>query len=76
MVNSEMTREDRLRRMARRQGLRLVKNPRRDPRAVDYGSYMLVENNVMVADFGWDHAGVPDGASWLYDIEAYLTSTR
>ena len=73
MTDSEKVREDRLRRMARRQGLQLVKNPRRDPRATDYGSYMLVENNVMVADFGWDHVGFPTKGSWLNDIEAYLT---
>lgn len=75
MANPEKVREDRLRRMARRQGLQLSKNPRRDPRAYDYGSYMLVnENNAVVADFGWDRPGFPEGESWLDDIEAYLTS--
>ncbi|MDT5125622.1 MAG: hypothetical protein QOH54_1266 [Mycobacterium sp.] len=34
--------ENRLRRAAHRQGLRLVKNRRRDPRAHDYGTYALV----------------------------------
>jgi hypothetical protein len=76
MDASIKTRENRLRRMAARQGLQLVKNPRRDPRAIDYGSYMLVgQSNAVVADFGWDHAGRPEGASWLDDIEAYLTSS-
>ena len=76
MDNAQKARENRLRAMARRQGLRLVKNPRRDPRAIDYGSYMLVNPDTewMVADFGWDHVGRPDGDSWLDDIEAYLTS--
>lgn len=36
-------RENRLRRMAQRQGLRLQKSPRRDPRATDYGKYALVD---------------------------------
>ncbi|HMG61389.1 MAG TPA: hypothetical protein VK599_00430 [Streptosporangiaceae bacterium] len=70
-------RENRLRRMAERQGLKLLKNPRRDPRATDYGSYMLTgADRVAVADFGWDHARFPEGASWLDDVEAYLTRPR
>lgn len=75
MRNEDKIRENRLRRMAERQGLRLSKNGRRDPRAYDYGSYMLVnENNVIVADFGWDRPRSPEGTSWLDDIETYLTS--
>lgn len=35
-------RENRLRRMANRQQLALVKCPRRDPRAFNYGTYMIV----------------------------------
>jgi hypothetical protein len=75
MDTSIKVRENRLRRMAARQSLHLVKNPRRDPRAVDYGSYMLVDMNTtaMVADFGWDHTGSPKGASWLDDVETWLT---
>ncbi len=43
--------ENRLRRAAQRQGLRLVKSPRRDTRALDYGTYMLVHatTNAVVA---------------------------
>jgi len=75
MDASTKVRENRLRRMARRQSLDLVKNPRRDPRATDYGTYMLTDmsTGAMVADFGWDHASFPEGASWLDDVEAYLT---
>jgi hypothetical protein len=36
-------RENRLRRMADRQGLALKKCPRRDPRAIGHGTYMLVD---------------------------------
>lgn len=69
-------RENRLRRMAGRQGLRLLKNPRRDPRATDYGTYMLTDqSNVLVADFGWDHARRPKGDTWLDDIEAWLVGS-
>ncbi len=35
--------ENRLRRMADRQGLRLLKSRRRDPMAIDYGRYALVD---------------------------------
>ena len=35
--------ENRLRRAAERQGFRLEKSRRRDPRAIDYGTYALVE---------------------------------
>jgi hypothetical protein len=35
--------ENRLRRAAERQGYRLVKSRRRDPRALDYGTYELVK---------------------------------
>lgn len=34
--------ENRLRRAAERQGYRLVKSRRRDPRALDYGLYVLI----------------------------------
>jgi hypothetical protein len=67
--------ENRLRRAADRQGLRIVKSRRRDPRAIDYGSYWLLDvetsgivegdRNVGmtladVADFLW----CKDGAWW------------
>lgn len=41
MMNADKVRENRLRRMAERQGLRLVKSRRRDPRAVGFGMYQL-----------------------------------
>ena len=40
---AEKVRENRLRRMADRQGYRLTKSRRRDPRAIDYGSYWLAD---------------------------------
>lgn len=57
--------------------MKLTRNPRRDPRAIDFGTYMLIDaNGALVQDFGWDHARHPEGASWLDDIERYLTSDQ
>jgi hypothetical protein len=39
----DKVRENRLRRMAERQGYVLVKSRRRDPQAYDFGGYMVVE---------------------------------
>jgi hypothetical protein len=44
----DKVRENRIRRMAARQGLQLVKSRTRDPRALDYGSYMLLDGNRIV----------------------------
>lgn len=41
MEPSEKTRENRLRRMAARQGFAFCKTRRIDPRAADYGTYTL-----------------------------------
>lgn len=62
-------RENRLRRMAERQGLALRKSRRRDPNALAYGLFMVIEPkaNVIVAGsseigFSLDLDGVED---WL-----------
>ena len=44
-MTEDKVRENKLRRMAERQGLRLEKSRRRDPRAYDYGTYQLVDAN-------------------------------
>ncbi len=55
-MSDEKIRENRLRRMAERQGLKLEKCRRRDPRAIGYGTYHLVDkDNNLVA---W---GLQDG---------------
>jgi hypothetical protein len=41
MEQSEKVRENRLRRMAMRRGLRLVKSPQRDRGGLDYGRYRI-----------------------------------
>jgi len=61
--------ENRLRRMAERQGYRLQKSRRRDPRAVDYGGFMLIDIGKNFAVFG----GNPFAYSAsLDDIEHFL----
>jgi hypothetical protein len=58
MDQSIKVRENRLRRMAERQGLRLVKSRRRDPLAIDFGRYRVetadgVEPAVFASLMGW-----------------------
>lgn len=56
------TRENRLRRVAERQGLAFSKSRRRDPRAVDYGHYYLHRDGVQILD-----------AANLDEVEEFLT---
>jgi hypothetical protein len=65
-------RENRLRRMAERQGLRLEKSRRRDPNAWDYGTWQLTDartNAIVAQNFA---IGQGYGLS-LDDIEERLT---
>jgi hypothetical protein len=69
MSDTDKIRENRLRRAAQRQGLMLAKSRRRDPRASDYGTYMLVDaqTNTLIA---W---GLPPGYGMsLDDVEDAL----
>lgn len=71
-MTDEKIRENRLRRMAERQGLRLEKSRRRDPRALEYGTYMLVaENTNTIVAAGNNDRGY--GLS-LDEIEETLTN--
>ena len=66
----EKIRENRLRQSAARQGLRLEKSRRRDPRAYDYGTYHLV--NAWTGEL--ECYGTPNGYGLSLDeIEARLT---
>lgn len=68
----EKVRENRLRRMAERQGLRLVKSRRRDPRAIDYGLYTLVSAQTNTVIAGSERTtGRPSFS--LDAVEAWLT---
>lgn len=64
-MTGEKVRENRIRRMAARQGLTLTRSRRRDKRALDYGLYWLTDaNGVNVIK--------SEGGS-LDDVEHYLT---
>jgi hypothetical protein len=77
-MQAEKVRENRLRRMADRQGLKLIKSRVRDPYAKDFGLYWI--------DVAWVMDGaikrydvIPDQANWrgpfddLDEVERYLT---
>lgn len=60
-------RENRLRRMAIRQGYIFRRSARRDPRAIDYGRYWLMKNDGKDIAFGGE-------SGWTIDqIEDHLT---
>ena len=61
---STKVRENRLRRSAARQGLRLVKSRRRDRRALDYGLWQILD----------DRNRIVHGSDWitLEDVEKML----
>jgi hypothetical protein len=64
-------RENRLRRIADRQGLRLEKSPRRDPRATGYGTFRLV--GAVTGKLELD-SGRPGGYGLSLDqVEKWLT---
>jgi hypothetical protein len=65
---AEKVRENRLRRMAERQGHQLVKSRRRDPRAYDYGRYWITEPATKVIVAGHDRFGMS-----LDEAEVWLT---
>lgn len=70
MDETEKVRENRLRLAARRQGIQLVKSRRRDERAFDYGTYMLMNpetNSVIYSGFQTGY-----GLS-LDDVESAIT---
>jgi hypothetical protein len=62
-------RENRLRRMAERQGLVLHKSRRRDPRAIDHGLYWLVDEAHRAAIVRSTRGATLDA------IESYLTGS-
>jgi hypothetical protein len=71
-ANPDKTRETRLRRMAERQGFTLHKSRRRDPRAIDYDRWMIVDPYINGAVAGTAHTGHPNFT--LDDVEDWLTS--
>jgi len=69
------TYESRLRRMAQRQDLRLIKSRRRDPNALEYGTYGLVDVETNgLATYG---GPVSEGYGFdLIEIEAHMLKLR
>lgn len=61
---TERAREKRNRRAAERQGLKLTRSRRRDPRALDYGRYWLTDASGDLV--------TPEQGVTLDEIEAYL----
>jgi len=71
---SEKVRENRLRAMAERQGLKISKSRQRDPRGLSYGRWMIVDPFTKSVVTGTQHTGSPNMS--LDEVEAYLTSER
>lgn len=75
MSEDTKVKENRLRRMADRQGLRLVKSRSRDPNAMDFGLYALID----VQTSGAVNPAIAGRwvCSWdLDEVENYLTSDQ
>jgi hypothetical protein len=58
------SREARMRRMAKRQGLQLIKSRLRDPRAIGYGRWWVSDTNNILQS--------PEGGLTLDELEEYL----
>lgn len=68
MTATEKVRENRLRAAVQRQGYVLVKSRRRDPRARDYGAYMIVNpvaGTIEAGDLSYGGMNLDDVENWL-----------
>ena len=70
MDTSEKVREDRVRRRATRQGFTLCKSRRRDPHALGYGGYWLIDDEANTLIVG-EHWGMS-----LDDVEGWLNRDK
>lgn len=73
MEESEKVRENRLRRAADRQGRQLQKSRARDPRALGFGLWRIVDsrrNRVVAGGQPWDYSLTLD------DVEAWLVGEQ
>jgi hypothetical protein len=68
-VTAEKVMENRLRRIAERRGLQLLKSRRRDVNAIDYGGFMLVDGSTNSAVLG---AGPYAYSADLDDVRRFL----
>jgi hypothetical protein len=71
MVDVEKVREARLRRMCDRRGFRLDKSRRRDPNAIGFGGFKVVDSrdNVVLGHVGHEFSATLD------EIETWLDDT-
>jgi hypothetical protein len=69
-VSEEKVRENRFRRKLDRMGYRLTKSRRKDPDAIDYGLFAIID----LESSGTVHASAPWGiyALTLDDVEAWI----
>lgn len=70
-MGAEKVAENRVRRAAARQGLKLVKSQTRDPRALGYGLFALVDTRNCIV-FGGGGVGPYGYAATLDEVEHYL----
>lgn len=68
----DKVRENRLRRIADRRGLRLERSRARDPQALTFGGYQLINLQTGSCECGWGNAARGFAAS-LDDIEEFLS---
>jgi hypothetical protein len=66
---SDKVRENRLRRVAERRGMILQKSRRRDPKAIDFGGYMLIDAETNGAILGSSPVAY---SATLDEVEAWL----
>jgi hypothetical protein len=72
-TKNEKTRENRLRRLAARQGLGIMKSRSRTPASLEYGGYMIINHyRDLVVVGGYPHSFAMD----LDDIEEYLVTAE
>jgi hypothetical protein len=71
-MSDDKVRENRLRRMAARQGFALLRSRRRDPRAVDYGLYWVVDESTSVV-VAW--GSYYENGMDLDEVEEWLQTT-
>jgi hypothetical protein len=73
-ANILKVRENALRRLAERRGYQLVKSRSRDPRAMDYGRYKIIESATQAIVAGDDGRG---GCAYTFaQAEEYLSASR
>lgn len=68
-MTDEKVRENRARRVAERRGMTLQKSRRRDPKAIDFGGFMLVDTRTNTAVYGSSPFAF---SASLEDVEAFL----